>query len=86
MSIAFPQVLNFIIGGINYTLEPEWYVLKGQTTATDAIECQLGIQSSSPLLAGELWILGDPFLRKYYTWFDRSANQVAFALAEPSPK
>ena len=55
-------VLNFIIDGINYSLEPEWYVLKGQTTADttttvemSAVECQLGIQGSSPLLAGELW-------------------------------
>ena len=44
-------------------------MLKGQSTAADgsaggAVECQLGIQGMNPLLSGELWILGDPFLRK----------------------
>jgi len=53
-----PPPLNY-----RYDLEPSFYVLKGQTTSND-IECQLGIQGINPLLSGELWILGDPFLRK----------------------
>lgn len=87
--------LNFAIdqniagGQAFYTLEPEYYVLKGQTTVkgadgteAGAIVCQLGIQSINPLLSGELWILGDPFLRKYYTIFDRAKNRVGFTRAK----
>lgn len=71
---------------VDYTLEPEFYVLRGQTSVGGApaareTVCQLGIQSLNPLLSGELFILGDPFLRKYYTRFSRAHDRVGFTEA-----
>ena len=77
---SFP-ILTFVIDGHPYTLEPSFYVLKSLTDS-HKIECQLGIQGINPLLSGELWILGDPFLRKYYSLFDRKEKRVGFALAK----
>jgi len=68
--------ISFVLGGKDFTLEPEFYVLK-VSDGTDT-ECQLGMQALDQL---GLWILGDPFLRKYYTVFDRANNQVGFAEA-----
>jgi hypothetical protein len=61
--LTFEIDLGVEKGAKKYTLEPSFYVLKGQTTsgmngvAAGAIVCQLGIQALNPLLSGELWIL-----------------------------
>lgn len=70
--------IAFTLNGVDMTLEPEFYVIYTDD-GTGKMTCQLGIESLNPGLP--LWILGDPFLRKYYTIFDRGQNQVGFALA-----
>lgn len=71
--------LSFMLAGKPFTLEPSYYVLR-LTAANGQDECQLGMQA---LDQAGLWILGDPFLRKYYTVFDRTGNgRVGFALAK----
>ena len=70
--------IAFTLNGIDMTLESSYYVIYGDD-GTGQNTCQLGIESLDP--GFPLWILGDPFLRKYYTVFDRQANQVGFATA-----
>jgi len=70
--------IAFTLSGIDMTLEPSFYVINGPDDTGKNV-CQIGIESLDP--GAPLWILGDPFLRKYFTIFDRGNNQVGFALA-----
>ncbi|XP_060089280.1 embryonic pepsinogen-like [Heteronotia binoei] len=66
-----PDVV-FVINGIQYPLTPSAYtnqVMQG--------DCTSGFQNTS----GDLWILGDVFIREYYSIFDRANNQVGLAKA-----
>ncbi|XP_026563067.1 embryonic pepsinogen-like [Pseudonaja textilis] len=70
-SSNLPDVV-FVINGIHYPLPPAAYTRKFMSDL-----CSTNFQPSN----GDLWILGDVFIREYYSIFDRGNNRVGLAKA-----
>jgi len=66
--------LSFYFGGKAYPLKGEDYILNVQGTCMSSFT---GMDINLP--GGSLWIVGDVFLRKYYTVYDLGRNAVGFA-------
>jgi len=69
-------VLGFVIGDKVLNLAPEDYIDKSDD------HCELSLMSLDvPPPRGPLFVLGDPFLRKFLTIYDREGPRVGFAVA-----
>lgn len=77
-SISNLPNVDIVLGGKTFTLTPEAYVLK---VGGDCLSGFLGL--NLPPQVGPLVILGDVFIREYYTVFDMGNKQVSFATAYP---
>jgi hypothetical protein len=68
--------LGFVMGDHILNLKPQDYVDKGNGG------CEVTLMPLDvPPPNGPLFVFGDPFLRKYYTAYDRANNRVGFAAA-----
>jgi len=68
--------LDIALGGVVYSLKAADYVIKSGGTCLIGM---VGIDIPAP--AGPLWILGDVFIRQYFTVFDYGQKQLGFAKA-----
>uniref|UniRef100_A0A663EZY8 pepsin A n=1 Tax=Aquila chrysaetos chrysaetos TaxID=223781 RepID=A0A663EZY8_AQUCH len=72
---TLPDVV-FQINGKTFSVPPRAYVIE---VSIDGY-CTLGFQGMNiPTESGELWILGDVFIREYYVIFDRANNMVGLS-------
>ncbi|MBW3974035.1 pepsin-like aspartyl protease, partial [Neisseria meningitidis] len=73
---SLPDIV-ITLGGKEYTLKPENYIL--EMTVLWETACISGFISMDLSSAGIEWILGDVFLRNYATVFDVANEKVGFA-------
>jgi cathepsin D len=79
--------LKFEINGALFNLDPEFYVIKIDNAAEiDGVKyskCISAFMRMNALSDSQKLtiILGGPFLKKYYTIFDREENKIGFAVA-----
>jgi hypothetical protein len=88
--------LRFQINGAIFNLDPKYYVMKvsdellnpDKIPTSDELKCMNAYMTLNALSNREKYtiLLGTPFLKKYYTVFDRERKKVGFAVANHAKK
>ncbi|CDW73218.1 cathepsin d [Stylonychia lemnae] len=68
--------ITFTIDETDYTLTPDDYILK--LTEAGQTECVIGVMGQLFPESFKYFILGDTFMRKFYSFFDKNNNRVGF--------
>merc|ERR1712048_641086 len=71
--------ISFTFEGKEFDLGPDFYLIRIKLMGQHY--CRIGIQSVPSIFGAPVWILGTPFLRKYYTVWDAEQQRVGFAHA-----
>ena len=75
--------IGFEIDGHNYEIPAAGYVIK-VTDSSGKDQCVIGIQAVKlPSSLGSTVVLGDVFVKYFYTHFDLGKNRIGFAKAVP---
>lgn len=72
--------IAFYIDGLEYALTPSDYVLS--VTQGSETQCVLAVMGQDFPAGFNYFILGDTFMRKYYSFFDKNNNRVGFIPSE----
>lgn len=81
VNLATLKNLQFKINGKKFILEPDYYVLRAESeTNTNCISALMQLDALSSK-DKHIFILGLPFLKKYFTIYDREKKRIGFALA-----
>lgn len=70
------KTLDVVFNGVSYPLEPKDYVI--QVTQGSETQCVMGIMGAQFPKGFDYFIVGDVFMRKYPSFFDKDNARVGF--------
>eukprot|EP00126_Sphaerothecum_destruens_P009879 Sdes_comp20616_c0_seq1m15684 len=79
-SVDLLPAIHFSLGGHEYPLKPEHFISREQRP-DGSFACISGLMGLQNKALGPLWILGDTWLRRYYTVYDLENLRLGIAVA-----